>query len=168
MQRGRRDLMKAIGQQAGAQSRNSKYQDDYPDRIRQMAHDGMFIEQWAAELAVVPATLYLWANTYRDFEVAMEEAFTILAARWTAMGVSNMTNPKFQAGMWLKIVARRFPSLYGENPLATEEHYRNRNAVVAPGAAAGEGDLGTASAQELLNRLQELERRRQHDQEDGA
>jgi hypothetical protein len=109
-----------IGQPVGQASRNLKYTPDLCYLVRDLARQGTFPEGWALEADVTLETLRLWGRRYPEFAEAMTMARLALLDFWTRDLVRNLGNPQARPGMY-SLVLRRFPALYGANPIDLAE-----------------------------------------------
>ena len=143
-------------------SNRQKYHAGMPQRVIDMARDGMFPEEWCAELGISMRTLYAWANDRPEFEEAVEDAWHALHAYWARLMRENITNPAFRQTAALQIIAKRFPATWGQHPRNTLDHFQDRNAKVIDtpeGACPNCTHLRNMSDEELTARRQELESR---------
>jgi hypothetical protein len=104
-----------IGQKPGEDSRNSKYDPEYCEKIKIMAQDGMFPEEWACEIGVTLWTFKNWAQKYPDFNEALVQSRLLLTSWWTKKLRDTMSMPSNPTVYGL--LARRFTSLYGTTPV---------------------------------------------------
>jgi hypothetical protein len=109
-------------------SNRQKYHSGVPNQILDMAHRGMFPEEWCAELGIAMRTLYAWANEHPEFEEAVEAAWHALHAYWIKLLRENVTNPAFRQTAALQVMAKRFPATWGQQSRNTLEHFEARNA----------------------------------------
>ena len=105
-----------IGQPSGQPGRNLKYEPALGQRIRDLARQGVFPEGWALELGVSLETLRLWSRRYPDFAEDLGMARLALIDFWTRQLIRNLNNPQARPGMY-GLLLRRFPALYGANPV---------------------------------------------------
>lgn len=157
-----------IGQQLGERSRASKYKPEYCDQIIVWGEMGEFVEEWAANLNVTIPTIYYWAKTHPEFEEALGIAYTKLAATYAKVGRKNLSNPNFRQGLYVELLRKRFPTLYGADP---KGHIGDLDFLkTAPETLTGEADdvppPGTEARlkdDDLKAQIEALQRRRSHD-----
>ena len=137
----------------GQRTGTTKYDPEFCQVIRDLAQQGEFLETWACHIGVSIRTLYNWANTYPEFEEAMEIAFHLSASYWTKKAAKLESGPgNMPPSMMLEILRRRFPSLWGQNARASLDHFMTRNAPTEPTGAAQDakspGQVGDAAESE--------------------
>lgn len=165
-----------IGQQPGDEGRASKFDPEYCMKIRLLAQEGKFPEEWAAHIGVHMATMRNWASTHPEFREAVQIARVLLATWWTNKA-REFTDKKGGNQMILvEVLRKRFPELYGKHPkdafdfILTPEEVPVAAPPPAEGpsltddpAAAPVRAPGTMTAEQIRERLAELARRRQQD-----
>lgn len=109
-----------IGQPAGKPSRNRKYTPDVCLRIRELASQGIFPEGWALEVGVTLETFRIWGHQNPEFSEALSMSRLALIDFWTRELIRNLNNPQARTGIYNMLV-RRFPALYGANPVDLAE-----------------------------------------------
>lgn len=162
-QNGSEAFLAMIGQPVGEASRNLKYRSDLCLLVRDPARQGIFPEGWALEAGVSLETLRLWGHRHPEFAEAMSMARLALLDFWTRELVRNLDNPAARPAMF-GLIVRRFPAVYGSNPIDLCEW------LTAP-PEPSEPDAGEMSAsriramstEELQARLAALRRRREED-----
>lgn len=110
-------------------SNRQKYRGDAACKILAMAEDGKWPEEWCAELGISMRTLYSWANERPEFEEAVEAAWHLLHAYWARLLRDNLTNPSLRQNAILQVMAKRFPSTWGQAPRNTLDHFLARNSA---------------------------------------
>ena len=150
-----------IGQQKDEAGRNTKYDPAMCDRVRAMGQLGQFPEEWMADLGIGRTSLYAWANKYPEFGEAVDIAWYLCAAYWSKWLRENIAHPNAKASIVAKITSR-FPSLWGNNPLITHEHFMDRNTGEIEGQALPMGPDGRVkmTKEEMLAKICELSERR--------
>lgn len=131
-------------------SNRQKYNADIPKQVIDMARQGMFPEEMCAELGISMRTLYAWANKRPEFEEAMEQAWHLLHAFWARLVRENIANPAFRQTAALKVMAKRFPATWGNEPRNTLESFLERNAP-QDGTTPGTECTHCASVRALSN-----------------
>ena len=149
--------------QVAQASNRQKYDGDAPLRILAMAEEGKWPEEWCSELGISMRTLYSWANERPEFEEAVEAAWHVLHAYWARLLRQNLTNPRLRQQAILQVMAKRFPSTWGQTPINTLDHFLSRNS--APAAPTSE-QFGRSNAtgptmtrDELVARIRVLQAR---------
>lgn len=147
-------------------SNRQKYHSGIPQQILDMAKQGMFPEEWCAELGISMRTLYVWANERPEFEDAVEQSWHALHAFWASLLRSNITNPAFRQTAALQVMAKRFPATWGQSPQNTLEHFRDRNST--PDDSSDQlcshcARIQSMTVEELKAELEMYEERRKHD-----
>lgn len=112
-------------------SNREKYKGDAPSKILASAEEGKFPEEWCVELGISVRTLYSWADDRSEFEEAVEAAWHVLHAYWVRLLRQNLTNPALRQNSILQVMAKRFPSTWGQAPSNTLDHFLARNTVSA-------------------------------------
>lgn len=121
-----------------------------------MAEVGMFPEEWCVELGISMRTLYSWANERPEFEEAVEAAWHVLHAYCARLVRQNLANPSLRQNALLQVMAKRFPSTWGQAPTNTLDHFLARNAP-APNVTASP-EASSPDAQKPMSRQGILER----------
>lgn len=159
-----------IGQQPGQKGRATKYDPDlHCQMIRDMAQRGEFPEAWAAEIGITLNTMRVWVNTHEEFCEAAIIARHLLQTYWTRELASARNNPMAKPGIY-SIIARRFPELYGRNPV---DLFAFLHTPLDTGQGGGqEHSITTADGvqqmtdEEIQKRLETLRQRRAAEQGD--
>ena len=134
-------------------SNRQKYDADAPLRILAMAEEGLFPEEWCVDLGISMRTLYSWANDRPEFEEAVEAAWHVLHAYWARLLRANLTNLAPRQNAILQVMAKRFPSTWGQTPNNTLDHFLSRNS--AP-AISNHAQVATSRAPEPAMAREEL------------
>lgn len=159
-----------IGQQPGERGRNTKYD---PERhcwlVRDMAQRGEFPEAWAAEIGVTLNTMRVWVNTHEEFREALIIAQHLLQTYWTRELAKARNDPNAKPGIY-SILVRRFPELYGRNPV--DLFGILHSPLPEAGTSGEEHTITTADGvqqmtdEEIQKRLETLRQRRAAEQGD--
>jgi hypothetical protein len=107
-------------------------------------------------------TLYSWANERPEFEEAVEAAWHVLHAYFARLLRENLTNPALRQTTILQIMAKRFPSTWGQSPSNTLDHFLSRNSAVAVNTQAqGSSDAlePAPTREEILERIRIIQNR---------
>jgi hypothetical protein len=137
-------------------SNRQKYDGDASLKILAMAEGGMFPEEWCVELGISMRTLYSWANERPEFEEAVEAAWHVLHAYYARLVRQNLLNPSLRQNALLQVMAKRFPSTWGQAPTNTLDHFLARNAPVTTVTASP--DSSSHDVQKPMSREEMLER----------
>lgn len=158
------NFMAVIGQPAGEQSRNSKYNPAHCDTIKLLAQAGKFPETWACDIGVSVETLRRWGHAYPEFKDALIIAKHLLGHYWTNQVAAGVKNPNANSAMYA-LILRRLPALFGREPVDLTEYvlrpdapddHSNPEALTADTVKAAQTD-------DLQARLEALRRRRLED-----
>lgn len=143
-------------------SNRQKYDGDAPLRILAMAEVGMFPEEWCVDLGISMRTLYNWANDRPEVEEAVEAAWHVLQAYWARLLREKLTNPSLRQNAILQVMAKRFPSTWGQTPSNTLDHFLSRNSVAmvtTQAHTASGAQERTMTREEILERIRILQDR---------
>lgn len=159
-----------IGQPPGQRGRALKYDADlHCQMVRDLAQDGDFPESWAAEIGITISTMRRWVQEHEEFRDAIIIARHLLQSYWTREIAANRNNPDAKPGLY-NIIVRRFPELYGREPVDLFAWLQTPDApggadLTQPGAAPMINPLTGAPATEadILARLAALRRRREEE-----
>jgi hypothetical protein len=94
--------------------RPTSYKPEYCERVIELGKDGASVMEMACELDVVRDTLYEWAKVHPGFSDAFTRARQWSQAWWERAGKSGMMAPGFNAAVWSRSMAARFPADYTE------------------------------------------------------
>lgn len=94
--------------------RPSKYDPAFCDRVLELGAQGMSKVEIAMDLGVCRKTIDNWAAQFPDFLRAITHAKDAEQAWWERQGRENVTKPVFQASMWSRSMAARFPDDWRE------------------------------------------------------
>lgn len=95
--------------------RPSEYDATYCEKVIDLGKQGKSKTQMAAELGVTKTTLDNWVRQHPEFLGAMEIASTHSQAWWETAGQKGLTAEKFNASIWSRSMAARFPDDWREN-----------------------------------------------------
>lgn len=159
-----------IGQPPGEPGRALKYDADlHCQMVRDLAQQGDFPESWAAEIGITISTMRRWVHEHEEFREAIIIARHLLQSFWTRDIAKNRTNPDSKPGLY-NLIARRFPELYGREPVDLFAWLQTPDAVgseglTQPGQAPMINPLTGAPATEadIMARLEALRRRREEE-----
>lgn len=94
--------------------RPSEYDPAYCERVIALGKQGKSKVVMAAEIGVSKPTLDNWARAHPEFFAAMETALTLSQAWWENAGQKGLTAEKFNASVWSRSMAARFPADWRE------------------------------------------------------
>ena len=94
--------------------RPTAYREEYCERVIALGRLGKSKAQIAADLDVTRNTLKNWAAEHPEFLTAMERAEDLAIAWWEDSGQAGMFVRGFNAALWSRSMAARFPADYRE------------------------------------------------------
>ncbi len=94
--------------------RPTSYRPDYCELVIALGSEGKSKTEIAFEIGVVRQTLDDWASKHPDFSNALTRAKQAEQAWWERQGRTNLTAQIFQASMWSRSMAARFPEDWRE------------------------------------------------------
>lgn len=94
--------------------RPTKYDPKFCDHVIEWGSMGKSRAWMAAEMNVAKSTVQLWEKEHPEFSAAMERAMTLSQRWWEDKGQENIDAEKFQASMWSRSMAARFPDDWRE------------------------------------------------------
>ena len=89
--------------------RPSDYDPSYCERVIELGKEGASVIEMAHEIGVVKQTLYDWEKAHPEFLDAMTRAREASQVWWEATGRKNMLTSGFNASVWSRSMAARFP-----------------------------------------------------------
>lgn len=147
-----------------------KYDPQMGWRVRDMAQEGMFPEEWCADLGITMSTMFHWANIHPEFDEAVRIAWHLLNAYYTRKARQVIDNPMLysdlKATVFLEILRKRFPETWGKNARNTQETFETRDVVNPEDEARQVSPLSDPDAvrhardEEIEQRIAALEARR--------
>lgn len=106
--------------------RPSEYDPAYCERVIDWGMQGKSLTWMAAQLDISRECIYEWARVHPDFSDAISRAKARAQAWWEDKGETGMVAPGFNAGIWTKSMAARFP-----------EDWREKSETALTGAGGG-------------------------------
>lgn len=94
--------------------RPSDYRPEYCEQVIQLGRAGKSKAQIAAELDVCRNTLDNWAGTHPEFLNALTRARDFAQAWWEDKAQTGLEQSGFNASLWSRSMAARFPDDYTE------------------------------------------------------
>ncbi len=85
------------------------------ESVLEYGRQGKSITWMAAEIGVAKSTLYLWADVYPEFSDALKRARDLAQQWWEDAGQNNLLTPGFNASVYGKSMAARFPEDWRDN-----------------------------------------------------
>lgn len=161
MSENRAHFLALIGQPPGEKGRATKYDPDlHCQMVRDLGQRGEFQEAWASEIGVTITTMREWVRKHEEFRESVIIAHQLLVTYWTRKVAKNVAAPDAKPGMF-QILMRRFPALYGKNPIDLQAWLMESNSAEDAANEALTADTAkTAPTDELQARLEALRRRR--------
>jgi hypothetical protein len=89
--------------------RPSEYDPAYCEQVIELGKEGASIVEMAHSIGVVKQTLYDWEKVHPEFLDAMTRAREASQVWWEATGRKNMLTSGFNASVWSRSMAARFP-----------------------------------------------------------
>lgn len=106
--------------------RPTEFRPEYCDRIIEMGKAGMSIAQMAMGFDVCRNTIKTWAAEHPEFLTAYTRAKDYSQAWWEQSAQTGLLTPGYNASLWAKSMAARFP-----------DDYTDRNKTELTGAGGG-------------------------------
>ena len=107
-------------------ARPTDYDPSYCEQVIAWGSEGKSVTWMAAQLDVSKQTVHNWAAAHPEFLDALMRAKTKAQAFWEDLGQSGMYTPAFNASVYTKSMAARFP-----------DDWRDNNKVELTGANGG-------------------------------
>jgi hypothetical protein len=123
--------------------RPTDYLPEHCERVIELGREGKSKAQIAAELDVCRNTLDNWAKEHPEFLSAITRARDLSLAWWEGEAQSGLKTSGFNASLWSRSMAARFPDDYterqkrevtGANGGPVEQTHRIERVVVDPKA----------------------------------
>lgn len=103
--------------------RPSLYKPEYCQRVIELGKIGASVVEMACEIGVTRNTLETnWPADHPEFLEAMERATQESQLWWEKKGRDNLEKQVFQASMWSRSMAARFPNDWRERSEVKQEH----------------------------------------------
>jgi|ERR1700761_2117382 len=94
--------------------RPTVYREEYCDQIVELGRAGKSVVQMACHFDVVKQTLFNWADAHPAFLDAFMRAKQLSQDWWETKAQDSLVTPGFQASLWSRSMAARFPDDYTE------------------------------------------------------
>ena len=99
-----------------AGGRPSKYDPKYCDRVIEMGREGYSVVEMCADIGVARNTLESeWPERHEEFSKAFAHARELSQAWWERQGRLGLTADKFNAQLYSRSMAARFPKDWRES-----------------------------------------------------
>lgn len=90
--------------------RPSLYDPDYCNRVVELGNSGASVIEMAVDIGVARSTLETaWPAAHPEFSEALTRAREASQVWWEKKGRDSLTTPGFQAAVWSRSMAARFP-----------------------------------------------------------
>lgn len=90
--------------------RPSLYDPSYCEQVIALGREGMSVVEMAAEIGVNRSTIEeAWPAAHEEFSEAFTYARQLSQAWWERQGRTHLTAPSFQASLYSRSMAARFP-----------------------------------------------------------
>lgn len=107
-------------------ARPSEYQPEYCDLVVEFGKQGKSLAWMAAEFGVSRECMYEWMRVHPQFSDAMARGRAASQQWWEDAGQNGMMGPGFNASIWSRSMAARFP-----------DDWREKNETALTGANGG-------------------------------
>lgn len=95
-------------------ARPTEYKQEYCEQVIEYGKQGKSLAWIAAELDVVKQTLFNWCDVHPEFLDALTRAKQESQRWWEDAGQVGMVAPGFNASIWSRSMAARFPDDWRE------------------------------------------------------
>ena len=95
-------------------SRPTDYRPEFCEQVIELGRQGKSITQMACALDVAKSTLYLWEQNIPEFSDALTRARQWSQDWWESKGQVGLDSGGFNASLWSRSMAARFPDDYTE------------------------------------------------------
>jgi hypothetical protein len=94
--------------------RPTDYLPEYCEQVVELGKQGKSVVQMACALDVAKSTLYEWEKVHPEFSDAFIRAKQFAQDWWEDRAQNGLTTPGFNASLWSRSMAARFPEDYTE------------------------------------------------------
>ncbi|MGV4799108.1 hypothetical protein ACSMEB_08435 [Stenotrophomonas maltophilia] len=94
--------------------RPSEYRPEYCAKVMELGREGKSVVQMACAIDVVRDTLYQWSKDHPEFSDAFTRARQLSQDWWETQAQCGLTADRFNASLWSRSMAARFPEDYQE------------------------------------------------------
>lgn len=95
-------------------ARPTEYKQEFCEQVVEYGRQGKSLVWMASELGVSKPTVQNWMAAHPEFLAAMEEARALSQRWWEDAGQNGMAAPGFNASIWSRSMAARFPDDWRE------------------------------------------------------
>lgn len=129
-----------------AGGRPTDYRPEYCEWIVELGREGKSVAQMAEALDVARNTLNNWAAEHPEFMTAFTRARDLSLSWWETTAQTNLATSGFNASLWSRSMAARFPADYterkqteltGANGGPVEQVHRIERVIVRPNDSDG-------------------------------
>lgn len=118
-------------------ARPTVYKPEFCETVIELGRQGKSVVQMACAIDVVRSTLYEWCKDHPEFSDAFTRAKQLSQDWWETQAQCGLTADRFNAQLWSRSMAARFP-----------EDYQERKGVELSGP--GGSDIKTTTRIELV------------------
>ncbi|MDA5337812.1 hypothetical protein LRM36_05210 [Stenotrophomonas maltophilia] len=118
-------------------ARPTAYKPEFCETVIELGRQGKSVVQMACAIDVVRSTLYEWCKDHPEFSDAFTRAKQLSQDWWETQAQCGLTADRFNAQLWSRSMAARFP-----------EDYQERKGVELSGP--GGADIKTTTRIELV------------------
>lgn len=108
------EVMPPAAEEKRPGGRPQSYTPEMCRQVEELGERGKSFTQIAVKLGVTRQTLHNWAKRHPEFFDALTRAREAALAYWEDFGEAGITAEKFNAAVWSKIIASRWPEEYGK------------------------------------------------------
>lgn len=94
--------------------RPSEYRPEFCEQVLDLGRQGKSVVQMACHFDVVKQTLFNWTDAHPDFLDAFTRAKQLSQDWWETKGQGGLEGSGFNASLWSRSMAARFPDDYTE------------------------------------------------------
>ena len=94
--------------------RPTKYDPSFCEKVIELGREGKSRAYIAGKLGISRETLNVWSKEIQPFSDAMTQAMLLSQIWWEDKGQEHLTESIFQASMWSRSMAARFPDDWRE------------------------------------------------------
>lgn len=95
-------------------ARPSVYKPEFCELVIKLGREGKSVVQMACAIDVVRSTMYEWCKGHPEFSDALTRAKQLSQDWWETQAQCGLTADKFNAQLWSRSMAARFPEDYQE------------------------------------------------------
>lgn len=95
--------------------RPTDYREEYCEQVMQWGREGKSRAWMCSELDIARSTLQEWEKAHEEFKDALQRAKDHEQRFWEDLGGSYIKDRNFNAQIWIRSMAARFPGEWREN-----------------------------------------------------